>query len=489
MGRVEKYKTGLLCGILLFLLAPILQNLFHFKKSIKPLDGAYIEVTDTTLTLQSWLSGRYQERQQEMFRAHFGFHNYYVRLNNQIDFSLFRKSNTERLIVGKGNFLYESSYIEAYFGRDFVGEEKLEEKYKKLKSVQDLLASKGILLEVVMAPGKATFYPEFIPDNWRSEKKLSNYEYCRYLCKKLGITFIDFNAWFLQQKDLSPYDLYPKTGIHWSNYGALLATDSLCKHIEKQSGLNLRDIKIQNVSFSNELRDPDEDLAIDMNLLFNIPTLPMPYASYIWGEENAPVKPKALFIGDSYFWNIYYEGLTNNLFTDCKFWYYNHTVFPESEKERKVKNLNLGEEIKKQQVVVLLATESNIQDIGSGFIEQVYDLYKEDLKDAFRKKVYVKLLSENIKKDKVWLADVERKAKEKNISTEEMITLDAIYIYKTEYCKPGVPELLDETIARIKNTKPWVADIAKKAKEKNVSFEEMMEMDAKYIYDTELKQK
>ena len=374
MEKAGKYKAGLLFGILFLLSIPLLQNLFHFKKNIKPLDGAFENVSDTSLTVQSWLSGRYQLKKEEMLNAYFGFHNYFILLNNQLDFALFRKSNTERVLVGKQDFLFETTYIESYFGRNFVGKEKLGEKFKKLKHVQDILSSQDILLEVVFAPGKASFYPEFIPDNWRGEKKLSNYECSRDLCKNLNITFIDFNAWFVQQKKSLPYVLYPKTGFHWSNYGALLAADSLRKHIEKQTGLNLRNIIINKISFSDSLISPDEDIAIAMNLFCKIPSLPMPYADFSWDDANHPVKPKALFIGDSYFWNLEHQGLTNNLFSDCKFWYYNHTVFPESEKIREVKKLNLIEELKKQRVIVLMATENNIQDIGWGFIEQVYDL-------------------------------------------------------------------------------------------------------------------
>ena len=81
------------------------------------------------------------------------------------------------------------------------------------------------------------------------------------------------------------------------------------------------------------------------------------------------------------------------------------------------------------------------------------------------------------------------KAREKGISEQEMTTLDAIYVYKTEYCKPEATALINTTIERIKNTPEWMDDILKKAIERNVSMEEMIEMDAKYVYDTELKGK
>jgi hypothetical protein len=484
----KTYKVVLLVGCLLFLFVPMVQGYFHFIEE-KPLKGAFAKSKDTTINAEAWFEGTYQKLKEVHLNENFGFRTDYVRLNNQIDYSFFDKSNAENVIVGRGGFLYAGDYINAYFGNNFIGKQNLEERFKKLKAIQDLFSSQGILLEVVFAPGKATFYPEFIPTAWITEKKLSNYDYASELCKKLGVNFLDFNSWFLKQKDITPYDLFPKTGIHWSNYGSLIAMDSLKNHIEKNADINMRDFVIDNIGFTDSLISPDNDLGETMNLLRDIKALPMPYANYHWLDDNSKVKPKALFIGDSYFWNIYYQGLTNNFFTDCKFWYYNETVYPEDSPERLVKRLNIAEELKKQQVIVLIATECNIHDIGWGFIENVYDLFHEELKDAFRKSIYVKLLTENIKKDKIWLADIERKAKEKNISINEMINLDAIYVYKMEYGSPEVSQMLNETIARIKNTKPWMADIAKKAKEKNVSIDEMIEMDAKYIYDTEQKRK
>jgi hypothetical protein len=489
MQDVKKtYKLVLLIGTLLFLFIPLLQNTLHLKKWIKPLKGAYATAEDTVLTGQNWFNGRFQEIKDKYLNENFGLRNYYVRLNNQIDYKLFRKANVAKVVVGKGDFLYESNYIEAYFGKNCVGKEKLTEHFRKVKQLQELLSLQGILLEIVFAPGKATFYPEFIPDDWIMTKEKNNYEYSVEICRELKIDFIDFNKWFLQNKNIIPYDLYPKTGIHWSNYGALLAMDSLRRDIEVKTQSNLRDIIITNISFSDSLRDPDKDIGDAMNLLRDIKPFPMPYANYIWGDEGNPVKPKALFIGDSYFWNIYYEGLTNNLFSDCKFWYYNQTVYPESEKEKDVKKLNLAEEIRKNSVIVLMATDCHVQDIGWGFVEQALDVLDPQSKDP-RERMYIKEIIKDIRKNKEWLADIEGKAKEKNITTEEMIRRDAMYVYKTDYCKQEVIDLTEQNKQRILNTKEWAESLKAKAAERNITYEEMLELDAKYIYDTEQKGK
>jgi hypothetical protein len=87
------------------------------------------------------------------------------------------------------------------------------------------------------------------------------------------------------------------------------------------------------------------------------------------------------------------------------------------------------------------------------------------------------------------MADIKKKADSKKISIDEMITLDAIYVYETDYCKPEVVEEINKTKERIKNTKEWMEQIKIKAKTQNVSEDEMLELDAKYLYDTELKGK
>lgn len=475
----------LMGAILLCLYLPLLQSSFGIKKYIRELKGAFIPTESISITKENWFNSEFQNKKEAYLNQNFGFRNYYVMLNNQVDYSLFNKANVDKVVVGKGGFLYESNYITSYYGEDVIEESAVDERIKKLKDLQDLLYTQGITLEVVFAPSKATFYPEFIPDSWKSESKKNNYTLVKEICEKAELNFVDFNDWFLKLKNITPYDLYPKTGIHWSNYGSLLAFDSLTKKIEYDSKLNLKNLFIQNIFFSDSLRGPDNDIGSAMNLIWKIQPLPMPYANYKWTEDSTFVKPQALFIGDSYFWNIYYEGLTNNVFENCKFWYYNTTVYPESESQREVSQLNIVDEIKKQKVIVLMATECNLKDLGWGFVENAHKALKSEMNNIIRKKAYLQDLIEEIYKTPNWLHEVERKAKEKNISVEDMTKLDATYIYETDYNRPEVVELTEENKKRIFNSPEWIEQIKQKAQEKNISFEEMLELDAKYIYVTE----
>ena len=68
-----------------------------------------------------------------------------------------------------------------------------------------------------------------------------------------------------------------------------------------------------------------------------------------------------------------------------------------------------------------------------------------------------------------------------------MILLDADYLYTTEYYLSEVVDFTEHTKERIRKDEKWLKDVTAKAKEKKISIEEMLELDAKYIYDKEIK--
>jgi hypothetical protein len=84
-----------------------------------------------------------------------------VRLYNQLDFSLFSVSHARQIVVGKPDYLFEQSYIEAHLGRDFIGKEPIEGRVNQIRRLQDLPWKRnGTLLMVVFPQDKESFYPE-----------------------------------------------------------------------------------------------------------------------------------------------------------------------------------------------------------------------------------------------------------------------------------------------------------------------------------------
>ncbi len=227
-------KGLLFCIILGILVVPILQSKFSFI-DVAPLKGAIVLTEKKYINAKDWFSGEYQLQEEKYLNESFGFKNLFIRINNQIAFSIFNKAKANGVIIGKNNYLYEDNYIKAYYGTDFIGNDSISHRIEQLKFIQDTLGKLNKTIIVVYAAGKGSFYPENFPKEYLREKGKTNYENHVSLSKEYGLNYIDFNKYFIENKNKSKYPLYPQYGIHWSNYGACIAADSMIHYIEKIS--------------------------------------------------------------------------------------------------------------------------------------------------------------------------------------------------------------------------------------------------------------
>jgi len=427
MEAKEKICKMLIITVLsLFVLSFLVRIIF--KNDVLPLKGDVRKADKIDLTLETWFEESYQSKLETFLNENFGFRNFYVRLYNQLYYSFFSKAKANGVIIGKYNYLYESGYIEAYFGRDFIGKETIDNKVNKLKFIHDTLLTLNKKLIIAFAAGKASFYPEYIPDNLVTEKKLTNYKYYTEKVAEKELYNIDFNAWFLQMKDTSKHCLYPKTGIHWSSYGMYLVADSLIKYIEHIINKDLPEMNVSKIETSEKMRDTDADIEEGMNLLFNISNHEMSYPSITYTTKDK-YKPKVLVIADSYYWGLYNAGLSSRVFDNGQFWFYNKAVYPESfTKKTFTTDLNLKQQIANYEVIILLSTEATLKQFAWGFIDEAYKLFTSLDNISYKKQILN--IEKNIKNDKNWMKHIEEKAKQKGISLDSMVKLDAIYIYE-----------------------------------------------------------
>lgn len=154
--NVKKYLFGM---IMIILFIPCIQHSLHLVGE-KSLRGAVNYAPDISFEKKEWFQGKYQEEKEKYLNDGFGFRSFFVRLNNQIRYSLFNKANANGVIIGKENYLYEENYIKAYYGQDFIGKEKIEERFIQLKFIQDTLQKLNKSLLLVYASGKASFFSE-----------------------------------------------------------------------------------------------------------------------------------------------------------------------------------------------------------------------------------------------------------------------------------------------------------------------------------------
>lgn len=349
------------------LFLPIIQGNFKIINLYK-LAGDDTPKYDTTFTITNYFTGVYQKKLDQRLSSDFGFRSLLIKINNQLNFSLFNKVNAQGVIVGNDNYLFETTYINSYFGQDFMGEDSINQNLNRLKNISDKLLKLNKHLIIVIAPSKPSFFKEFLPNDYSLIKTKNNYQLIAERIKKQRLNCIDFSFWFNKNKYSSKYPLYPKHGNHWSLYGSYLAADSIIKYIEVVQKIDIPNLLIKNIKMEQP-KNEDKDIEYGINLLFKLKSYNLANFETTAEDTLGKTKPNLLVIGDSFYWNLYNLGITN-CFNNSSFWYYNKVVYPDSYKKQVLAiELNFNDEIKKHDVIIILATESNIKSFGWGFIE------------------------------------------------------------------------------------------------------------------------
>ncbi len=366
-------KKILFFAIVLLIVIPG-TNIIKFKG----LHGSFKKAKKPSFSTANWFDGSFQNGLEKYVSDRVVFRNLFIRINNQISYTFFNEAKANGVIIGKENYLYEEGYILAHLGKDFIGEEKINDRVEKLKFIQDTLKRLNKDLLIILAAGKGSYYPEYIPDKYEPENKTrNNYEAYRDELVNQNVNLIDFNDWFLKMKDTSSLHLYPKCGTHWSKYGEVLAADSMLNYIHQKRNINLPKIKIDRIEYFDKPYDTDDDIEKGMNLLFDIPDLKMAYAIFNFDKDSTSVEPKVLTIADSFYWGMYNFGLSREAFDKSEFWFYNNQIYSAKLSEvAYVKDVDYQKALEANDVIILMSTEANLRKFPWGFINKAYEIYK-----------------------------------------------------------------------------------------------------------------
>ena len=436
--KSNKLHTFLFALVIAALFLPMIQMVKPFVE-VGPLFGSIVPTAKDSLTLEAWFDGTYQENRNKYINEQFGFRNTAVRLHNQIAFSLFRKAKANGVIIGKEDYLYEIKYINAFRGAEEINQSELDSNLFMLKAIQSKLKERGIEFVVVMNPGKASFYSEFIPDEFPMVSDRSYYSEYQKGLEAQGIQHIDFGKWFREMKGKTPAPLFPKTGIHWSQYGATLAADSLVNYCMNLFGKEMNEFvwNKNNLPLQTTMESVDDDIGLGMNLYSPIDVLPMAYprvsVKYNIDSANKGIQPKVAVISDSYFFNLMQLPWAPDIFESLNFYFYNKQLHKRPEGTMTNSDpLSQMKEIEKSNVVFVMATECNMDKLGWGFISSAYKYFVLGEKfDSFEFRV--QKFKNNILSDEAWVKAIAEKAKQNKVPLDTMIMRDARYMAEMEY--------------------------------------------------------
>lgn len=378
MENTTKYiKKIVLVSTLIGLFIPLIQMKFQFFQLDK-LEGAVERKELPEFSFKAVKTGNFQTEYSAFFKNQFGFNELFVRINNQKKFSLFNKPSANGVVLGKNGYLYEENYILAHLGRDFIGYQAVKEKIKRLNSIKNILNDNGKEIVIVFAPGKGSFFPEHIPERYKTApKEITNYEVFTSAIGKTDIKFIDFHAYFDSIKSKTSYTLYPKNGIHWSKFSEFIAADSIISFIENEFDLKMNRFRINDTTITTKPWDTDNDIEKGLNLLFALPSETYHYPNYEVEAQNDD-STRVLSVSDSFYWGMFNMGMSERIFSNGEFWFYNEQIFPESYIENTfVKNIDFKERILDHDIVLMICTDANLSRFPFGFDEQFLDEFND----------------------------------------------------------------------------------------------------------------
>ncbi|MBN8695350.1 MAG: hypothetical protein J0L87_02365 [Bacteroidetes bacterium] len=400
---------------------PLIQQQFKLIKE-KPLEGFFNIEDYPTLSIEKWKNGEFQKQFETAYNDQIGFHDFFIELQSQINYSLFNISKIQSVVVGKEGYLYVRNYIDAVNGNDFMGSAYINLQIEKGKVVDSILKQKNISLLFAIAPGKGSYFPEYIPDAYKTNNHPDSTNYACY--KKAfansSLNFLDLREYFLKIKDTCRYPLFSQVGVHWGEYACYIATDTLLKKLGIKNTAKIKDLKL-----NDSLIQTDKDAGLLMNTLKFPKYYKMTIPELIFASDTSKPTLNLLSIGDSYFSNIVTTGIVDSIFKTYDYKLYNKPVLSKAEFKK---------HIEKHQVVLLLATDATLNQFPYDFIDQAFETYApKDKYYYFLKKrefmIFTKGALKNISKNKAWQKQMIRAAKQKNIKPEEEFVSNAIWLY------------------------------------------------------------
>jgi len=409
--------------IVAVLLVPLLeQNLELFQRD--PLGGYFQTAVKPVLTRKGYFDYlSFQEASEKYANENFGFRNSLLRMRNQIYFSVFDQSPIADYYIGKNKYLFQSNYIDAYYGNDFVGDSVLDRLTAGIQRLQDTLADHHITLLTIIAPSKAWYFPEYISKEMDLTPKDSNTNYGTFLRfagdKKLNL--MDFNASFLKQKGKVDFPLYSRNGTHWSHQSATNSFDSILRKLDQLTGRQFPEMRWIGET-ENDSHSGENDVVWTMNLFCDPEgdsSLMRPFVQF---NKLNGYTPKVLGVTDSYYGVFEELGLLKNCFQSPDYWFGYEHKFPKEKYSKRLEEKDLlKSEIESHEVVILLCTPHNIPKMGWGFIEEALSIYDtaSHLGYSYKEVLEIEQQKSYLQASPEWLQDILQQAKDKNIDPQK----------------------------------------------------------------------
>jgi hypothetical protein len=436
---------------------PLLQGRFQLIP-LKPLYGVTIETEKPDFNLEAYRSGDYAKQEEAYLGEHFGFREPVIRLYNQYLWSCYKKTYAHDVMAGKQGWLYTPESVSDYYGTELLNWQPSVEEAKStfereviyMCRARDILKENDVELLAFIAPEKSFVYPEYLPEGRHDTTTFNACAAFLHRFQENGFPCIDMTSWFALMKDTVPYPLIPQTGAHWV-FPAVYAADSLFRFMGDLKGIELPKLNIGELH-ENDNHGTDNELERLLNLLLPIKKRNgySPTAEVTVESGPNSVKPKVLFVGNSYMWGMANRVPMREVFSNMEFWYYFSTAYSGEHltETQPVVDLNLLEKLLDFDYIVWFTTGNQLNKGTNGFANSVILTLGVD--DSIRQ-AYIDRIADTLCRDAI-----------NRVSTDSISRKEAIAILHNH--PEIIPELNSENLTTQNRDIPYakvIKDIRK----------------------------
>ena len=325
-----------LLTMLWFVLVFVQEKWHPFK--LEPLSGASFKTEFPELTLDNYASGHMQRDLEQYSRENFGFREWAIRLYNQVNYSLFNQTTCHFIVPGKDGYLFYTEAFREYYGIEQLSfyktydraREWAQQNVRMMNKLRYVLKDYGIEFLCFMAPDKAEVYPEYLPFHRPpTPDVIHTAAYYDSLLTAIDFPHVEMTKWYQAMKDTASFLLFPKRDTHW-RYSAVYGYDSLFSYMNSLNNFGIPDIHVNGLIKLDTMYPENDEKTL--NLIFPIGNDSPKYRADITIDPGH--KPKVLFVGDSFIWDLETYMPWKEILGDVEIWFYNKSAFVGFEKEK-----------------------------------------------------------------------------------------------------------------------------------------------------------
>lgn len=424
------------CCLMGVFVATVLQGFTHIVP-LKPLSlyTGNVQVQRCGLSFKTYHDGSYQDYLAQQARKSTGFREFYSRCYNQMEYDCFGKYANPNIVEGKNHELFLIGHIDdvtgkllqSKYGTVEAAKSDAQQNIRETLTLMDTLRKHGTEFLFVVCPNKPAVYPEYLPEVYQDS--LSDFclaDYYVQLFKENGIPHIDFYQYFKSQKETFPYPMYTRTGSHWASSTMPFVCDSFYRKLEELSGCQLPSINYIDPNLGSRYTEQDGELEHSLDLLFPLTKPEVPRPVFTLQDTVGKSRPNLVVVGDGYFVTLE-KTCFLEAFNSWNYLKYNDYVVS-SNPDYSWKFFRYLPEapqiLENADFVVAVYTSNYLYDYMNGFARTAIELYQKDFCDEDE----IRAVEESIKANPDWLRLIEQQAKERGITVEENLRINAQYV-------------------------------------------------------------